>query len=185
MSSTKAIKYKCVTLALLKLGLEKDYEYRHCQEVDKLSSRKNGDIIDFPKGIKCVKDYGKITFFKEKELQQNTAVKFKVGDIVYNEKIVSVSQKTTDKFLKFDISKLPTDCIIRSRQEGDVFTPFNGKNKKLKKYLIDKKIPCRKRDELLLVAKDNQVYIIIGIEIADSIKVDKNAGSVYYIGIKN
>ena len=42
----KAVKYKCVMLALNMLGLTKDYEYRHCQEVDKLSSRKNGDVID-------------------------------------------------------------------------------------------------------------------------------------------
>ena len=180
----KAVKYKCVMLALNIFGLTKDYEYRHCQEVDKLSSRKNGDVIDFPLGIKCVKDYGKITFFKDKRAEKNQ-VDFNLGEIEFLSKKIIVSQKTNPNFLRFDLDKLPSGCVVRTRQQGDQFTPFGGNKKSLKKYLIDKKIPCRKRDDLILIAKDNMVYIIVGVEIADSIKQQQDSKNIYYIGLKD
>jgi hypothetical protein len=49
--------------------------------------------------------------------------------------------------------------------------------------LVDKKIPKRKREELLFVAKGSEVFIIIGVEISDKIKVDASS-DVYYIGEK-
>ena len=80
---------------------------------------------------------------------------------------------------------MPSGCVVRTRQQGDQFTPFGGNKKSLKKYLIDKKIPCRKRDDLILIAKDNMVYIIVGVEIADSIKQQQDSKNIYYIGLKD
>lgn len=62
-----------------------------------------------------------------------------------------------------------------------MFAKFGGGAKKLKDYLIDKKIPARERDGLTLVAKGKEVYIICGVEISRKIKVDKNSESVYSI----
>ena len=48
--------------------------------------------------------------------------------------------------LLLDYRLLPKDAVWRFRQDGDVFTKFGGGTKKLKSYMIDKKIPQRKRD---------------------------------------
>ena len=176
----KAIKYQCVILCLKYLGLEKDYEFKHCLEVDKLDERKNGDEICFPKGIRCVKDYGKITFFKVENTEQ-ILTNYTIGEIDLSNSKVVISKEKTDKSLMIDADKLPSDCVIRTRQEGDKFTPFSSGEKKLKKYLIDKKIPKRYRDKLLVVANKQEVFIVIGIEISDKIKITDNTKNIHYI----
>ena len=63
------------------------------------------------------------------------------------------------------------------------FEKFGGGAKKLKEYFIDKKIPERERDKILLLAKDKKVFIICGIEISDAIKVDKATKNVLQCSI--
>ena len=46
--------------------------------------------------------------------------------------------------------------------------------KKLKEYIIDKKIPERERDFYPLVAKGQEVYAVSGAEISDLVKLDGN-----------
>ena len=44
--------------------------------------------------------------------------------------------------------------VIRTRKNGDKLIIGNG-HKKLKDFLIDKKVPLKKRDEILLVENSN------------------------------
>lgn len=178
-----ALKYKCVILALQKMGMEKDYELKHAKEIDKLLNRKNGDEVDFPKGIKAVKDYGKITFYKKQSLE-DFSLPFGEGETVVNGKTIVVEKFHEKQNIRFDLDKIPTSCVFRKRKEGDIFKPFGGGEKKLKKYLIDKKIPSRIRDELILLASGNEVYLILGVEISDKIKTDSNTKNTYTAYIK-
>ena len=84
---------------------------------------------------------------------------------------VSGGQVERDALL-FDADKLPDGVVLRTRREGDMFTKFGGGTKKLKEYLIDKKIPRAERDGLILGAKDSEVFFIAGVEISDKIKLD-------------
>ena len=89
-----------------------------------------------------------------------------------------------DKIVKgrsFDPEKIPADAVIRKRQEGDIFKKCNGRTKKLSDYLTDIKMPKRLRDRLLVVASGKQVLIILGVEISDIVKVDKNTKNIYAI----
>ena len=69
--------------------------------------------------------------------------------------------------------------MFRTRRAGDEFTKFGGGTKPLKKYLIDKKIPERKRGELLLLAHGSEVLAIVGVEISEKLRVEKGAESAY------
>ncbi len=73
-----------------------------------------------------------------------------------------------------DFNGIPAGCVIRTRREGDRFTPFGGREKSLKKFLTDKKIPARIGAEIPLIAKGNAVYAVFGVEISDRIKVTQN-----------
>ena len=64
-----------------------------------------------------------------------------------------------------------------------MFTKYGGGTKKLKSYLIDKKIPARLRDTLPVLADENQIYAIAGVEISDLAKVE-NVPTAYLIEIK-
>ena len=79
---------------------------------------------------------------------------------------------------------MPKDAVWRFRQDGDVFTKFGGGTKKLKSYLIDKKVPARLRDSLPVLASDNQIYAIAGVEISELAKVE-NVPTAYLIEIKD
>ena len=86
--------------------------------------------------------------------------------------------------LIIDYRKVPKDAVWRFRQDGDVFTKFGGGTKKLKSYLIDKKVPARLRDSLPVLASENQIYAIAGVEISELAKVE-NVPTAYLIEIKD
>ena len=63
-----------------------------------------------------------------------------------------------------------------------MFTKFGGGTKKLKSFLIDKKVPQRKRDTLPVLADDNEVYVIAGVEISDKVKIE-NVPTAYSVEV--
>ena len=81
--------------------------------------------------------------------------------------------KAKEGQLIFDYRKLPKDAVWRYREDGDVFTKFGGGSKKLKSYLIDKKVPSRLRDQIPVLASGNEILVIAGVEISDKVKVDE------------
>lgn len=76
---------------------------------------------------------------------------------------------------RFDLSAVPHGTTVRYRRAGDRFTPFGGGERKLKEFLIDKKIPVRIRDKLPLICYNEQVLIVCGVEIADSVRLTAGA----------
>ena len=188
VSADSAIISLCTIKALKYLGVYKDYERKHSQLTLKLLNCPNGTTIDLIKNVKAVKDYDFITLYKAEE-KENEQVNFKTGTTVFNGKEITVKPLNNGelkgkKELYFDLDKIPPNAVFRTRMDGDNFTPFKSGSKKLKKYLIDKKIPSRKRDKLTLIACGNEVYAILGVEISDKIKIEKNTQNIYTMGEK-
>ncbi len=75
------------------------------------------------------------------------------------------------RWLYVDLDAFPDGCVVRTRQEGDMFTPFHAPRKTLKKFLTDRKIPARISKDLPVIAKGSEVYVVVGVEIADSVRV--------------
>ncbi len=88
------------------------------------------------------------------------------------------------RYGSFVTKKIPKDAVWRFRQDGDVFTKFGGGTKKLKSFLIDKKIPLRERDNIPVLVSGNNVLVIAGIEIADSVRVSEGVTNIYKIEAK-
>ena len=72
---------------------------------------------------------------------------------------------------RFDPGAVPDGAVLRYRREGDVFRPFGSGRKKLKEYLIDKKIPVRIRDKLPLLCYNEEVLVVCGLEISDRVRL--------------
>ena len=68
---------------------------------------------------------------------------------------------------------------MRFAKSGDMFTKFGGGTKLLRKYLIDKKIPQRKRARLPLVVIGSDVLAVCGVEISDKVRVCDNSQKMY------
>lgn len=75
------------------------------------------------------------------------------------------------KRLLVDLDAFPEGCVVRGRREGDQITPYHAPRKTLKKFLTDRKISARLSHKLPVIAKGSEVYAVVGVELADSVKV--------------
>jgi tRNA(Ile)-lysidine synthase len=93
-----------------------------------------------------------------------------------------------------DIARLalPADAkiLLRSRRDGDIFKPLGmaGKSRKLKKWLIDRKIPQYLRDKIPLLEINEEIAAIILPHtwgISESFSVTPASDRVIYFSVKN
>lgn len=170
--------YKCFN----RLGIYRDIEKKHVEKLLRLAKSNCGEKeIALPFDYRAVKTYTKLVISRKcaeqiGESLRDLEIPFRTGETEFGNRTVTVipvsgGQVERDALL-FDADKLPDGVVLRTRREGDMFTKFGGGTKKLKEYLIDKKIPRAERDGLILGAKDSEVFFIAGVEISDKIKLD-------------
>lgn len=171
----KAIFFRAVVKALKYFGITKDWEKVHLESAYSLTEKETGSYITLPKGVKAIREYDKIVFTKSED-GDSSFLPFKVGTVTFNGEVLKIEKiLTKDVDLKsglyLDLDKLPKNSVIRTKQNGDVFTKFGGGTKLLSDYLTDKKIPLRFRNKLPLIASGNEIYGIFGVAISDKVKV--------------
>lgn len=170
------------------LGLLKDIEKKHLEIIRKLVKEgENGAKISLPNSVTAHKEYDYLTLSIKKPKEKAVAIDFKQGKQLFKNGVEITVKKTKDFELKqdrthiFDGAKLPQKAVWRTREEGDVFEKFGGGTKKLKDYFIDKKIPLRLRNEIPLLASGREIYVILGVEISDKIKIDETTKQAYIV----
>lgn len=173
------------------LKATKDIEKKHIKIIEDMAKEaQNGVKISLPNSLTVHKEYDFVTISVKVPKPKLEPIDFRLGSF----DLVNFGNLTVRKTSKLELTnnahlidggKLPKGCIIRTRQDGDMFTKFNGGTKKLKDYFIDKKIPQRLRAEIPLICKDNEVYCILGVEISDKVKIDENTKSAYILTYKN
>lgn len=184
----RAIFARAVVIALKNLGLKYDYEKVHVDDVCALTEKENGKGVDLPRGIKAVREYDRITIYKETpHKEQSAALPFKTGESSLNGNIINIVKcgKIPSDELKngfyADLDKIPVGAVIRFRKTGDKFTKFGGGTKSLSDYLTDKKIPKKDRDNILLIADKNDVLFVQRVAVSDKIKVDDKTQNIIKI----
>lgn len=184
-----AIINRIIFKAVKSIGITQDVERRHISLIKELALKgENGKKIALPFEAVAIKEYDYLTICNkhiEKAIFEQT---FKCGEFevpTFGKLIVKRVKDFVTKpgQLLLDYRLVPKGAIWRFRQEGDIFTKFGGGSKKLKSYMIDKKIPQRKRDTIPVLAYGNEVYAIAGIEISDKVKVE-NVPTAYLVEVK-
>ncbi len=171
---------RAIIIALKECGLKKDYTKKHIDACFDLASNQNGTFIILANGVKVVKEYENLVFYTTFPEKDEQVYSYGLGSFKFNGSIVCIenSQTINENALNFDGDKIPKNAVIRTRRNGDVFTKFSGGTKKLKDYFIDKKIKRFKRDLIPLIAVDNQVLLIFGVEISEQIKINENTKNI-------
>ena len=169
---------------LKNLGVIKDYSSSHLEDICKLKSLQSGSKTVLPKGVVAVNEYDKIAIYKEKFNFEFINYEYNLGEFDFIDKKAIISKDKLENSLFFDGDKIPKGAVIRTRKDGDVFTKFGGGTKKLKEYFIDKKIPKDKRDLIPLIALNNEVLLIFGVEISDKIKTTDSTKNYLYANIQ-
>ena len=179
---------RAIILALKEIGIKKDYEKKHADMLADLSTKLNGTKLSLIGGVTAVKEYGVISLYYESEII-NLSMPFSLGEFSYQGKTYIIEK--ADSFINndktaiyLDLDKIPKSAIIRNRTDGDRFKPYNAKTKKLKDYFIDKKIPVRIRNSFPILAIENTVLAILGLEISDQVKIDNNTKNIVKISVK-
>lgn len=154
-----------------------ELSFIHTEALDKMClAGRSGKKLSLPQQIKAEYAYEKICFAKAEDKMQSgenwtavftltdRAVKLPNGEIhvqlVYGEQPQMAANK-----IVYPAELIAADrLIVRSRLPGDRFAPRRGRgSKKLKDYLIDKKIPRPERDKLVLVCDDDNILGIFGL----------------------
>ena len=175
---------RMITRALAYIGVNKDIESKHIDMViNFVKSAENGKRIDLPLKVSLHKEYDYITITNKRKKEIAFSEKHKLGSFIvpnYGKlTIKKVASAGDSGKLYYDADKVPKDAQWRFRKAGDVFEKFGGGTKKLKSYLIDKKIPSRLRDYIPVLCDGNEVYIIAGVEISNKLKVDSSTRRIY------
>ncbi len=176
--------YKTVVKALSLLGLKKDYTSSHINAVLRLKDSVSGAEFSFL-GITAIREFGRIRLVKGNVEDKIQPIELpfkdgvtKIGDVTLQIKSASYGSEKNGigevKCLYFDGDKVPDNAVIRFRREGDRFRPFGSGEKKLKKFFIDEKVPLTKRSSIPLIAADDEILAVAGIEISDGVKCEKS-----------
>ena len=145
-----------------------------------LIGARSGAERDLPCGVRAVREYGAVVLFRPAPAA-DYAYPFAEGEFAcgaYTVRIeaggVPKKERGLMRPLCFDAAALPQGCLLRPRRAGDIFTKFGGGTKKLKDWLIDRKIPRRLRD-LPVIACGSTVYAVCGAEISEQVRPGENA----------
>lgn len=175
--------------AFKSIGINQDIERKHILLIKELAlSGENGKKLALPFEAVAIKEYDYLTILNKHQERPTFERNFKCGEFEvqgFGKVIVKrVKDMTCEEGqLLIDYRRLPKDVVWRFRQEGDVFTKFGGGTKKLKSFMIDRKIPQRKRDFIPVLASGNEVYVVAGYEISDKVKVE-NVPTAILIDVK-
>ena len=145
-----------------------------------LIGARSGAERDLPCGVRAVREYGAVVLFRPAPAA-DYAYPFAEGEFACGAYTVRIEAGGVPKKecglmrpLCFDAAALPRGCLLRPRRAGDTFTKFGGGTKKLKDWLIDRKIPRRLRD-LPVIACGGTVYAVCGAEISEQVRPGENA----------
>ena len=178
-------------------GKAKDITERHIRSVMDLSGPGGGHTVDLPYGLKAVRGYETLGIVQNKDpSQMSESDQKQERKPVFENKINletdmdeildlggthirlhAVHRKKEPEIPKnqytkwFDYDKINVGLSIRYRKNGDYLTLSGGGKKKLRRYMIDEKIPENERDRIPVLADGDHVLWVVGYRISDYYKI--------------
>ena len=181
-------------------GKAKDITERHIRAVMKLTGPGGGHSVNLPYGLQAVRGYETLkivqgqerriavessdpgqkwknegSFEKEIRLRTDLDEMFRIGPASIH--LHASSRKKEPEIPKnqytkwFDYDKINVGLSIRYRKNGDYLTLSGGGKKKLRRYMIDEKIPENERDRIPVLADGDHVLWVVGYRISDYYKI--------------
>lgn len=185
----KVIQRRVIRLGFISYSADlHDISYDHVESVLSLTSKESGKIIELPNGLRAIREYNTILFYKIGEscdfsytIDLGKKYIFKelgLGMLLSDTKCDLYEKKVYTILLDYD--KINTNLVLRSRQIGDKIV-LNGGTKSIKKLFIDEKIPLSKRNTIPLLAMDNDIVWIKDLKTSFNFKACENSANILYL----
>lgn len=186
---SKPVKMRLLHEYIQKFDL--DYDFKKIKEVyefiENNIGQRNGSTLSLATALWLYADDKIVETIPHRSTEEKPALEividgegeYEVGDkkLVlkkYVEKDVFIFPEAAANFVYVDLSKIKLPLTLRNRRDGDVINPFGmSGSMKLKKYLNSKGVLRHKRDELLILADDNEVLWVVGVGLSNKIGVTK------------
>lgn len=187
---------RCIRMAWEEItGSAAGLEEKHVAAVLGMSGKKtSGLTLQLPKGVLAAIEYDRLLLTSDNREFGNSPFQVPLnvpgmielperGLLIYTalydrreyEKVFKGLEKPKETSLHqiFDYGKINKGINIRNRRDGDLFYPYRSPgSKKLKEYFIDEKIPRGKRENIPLLAIDNNILWVMGFRTSEKYKVD-------------
>ena len=173
------------SLTLIAKKHNADVTHRHIDLI--IEKMKDGGCVDLLSGKRAVCKQGVLRIVDTKDSEAFVPQPFYDSELfkyISNSEIKNVNINLLKDCISCDI--ITCDTMVRTKREGDVFSPLGrGITKTLKKLFNELKIPAEKRSSLLLVANGSDVLWIEGIGVSEKAKISGQDNGVYlYMGDK-
>lgn len=181
-SYLESIQLRLIYNLFLENNLEYDKEKisRVLEFIHTNKSSKSGKTISLTKNLWLYVNTQKIEIVTKTPVCDDKIIITDCGKYEIRNKILLIEKfeneikefpKDCENIAYVDLSKFK-ELTIRFRKEGDKIKPLgNSGTQKLKKYLNEKKIPNHQKDELVLLASENEILWVASLGISEDIKV--------------
>jgi len=186
MSQPEALKFRILQQATRQLDPESELDYFHWDEIRKALDRDSrGFEIHVPHELAMTIERKEL-ILRKPLADEDRQYEYKLpanGKLRIRELGLEIVSETFDRRIYkvdrqdktcgiFDMDRIEFPVRIRNRREGDVFQPLGlSRDKKLKDFMIARKIPNYKKDQVPLFMSGDSIFWVYGIEISDRYKV--------------
>ena len=106
-----------------------------------------------------------------------------IFSIINCEKSINIPQNRYTKW--FDYDKIEKSLVLRTRQKGDFLTIDDRFSRKsIQDYMVNEKIPCAIREEMLLLCEGNHVLWVPGYRISSFYKINENTKYILQVQLR-
>lgn len=173
---------------VLQLSLErlaksrKDISFVHIENMVQLLNKRVGKTVDLPYKIQAEIGYDSFTIRKRKE-KCELITEYKMVTTIFPNKKEKIPKNGYTNW--FDYDKIKGTIQLRTRKQGDTLQVLqSGGSKKLKDYMIDAKIPREIRDQIPVVAVENDILWVVGYRMSEAYKVTDKTNTILQIEIR-
>ena len=185
-------------------GRRKDISAVHYEKILNLWQMQTGRKISLPYGITAGRTYGAVLLYQKSETDAASGKHAEETQLIIPGDTIcacgriqaeifsytgqKIEEKKYTKWLDYD--RIERNPCVRTRKEGDfLIINSRGDRKKLRRCMIDEKIPSEERDRIPVIACGDEILWIIGSRISERYKINPQTRKVlelkYQGGHKN
>lgn len=192
----KVIKAEMIRRAFFLLGISADIEERHIDSIIQFCDSSSSGSLDMPYSTIAFKERNGVVIAKkmifQRKIYRFSEGIFEIGGFelqvekIENSKSFDIKEQSGLDIYKSLFIALDNlaDVTIRFRENGDKIEKFGGGSKSLGDFLTDKKVPLRLKDRLPIIADNDGVLCVCGVDISKRAKVFEQSTNIYKITLR-